>query len=227
VRKDTINVSKNVLKVLEIDCYNLQVVLDHSGKTDEPDMLSMVTELDQAKAEIDPKVNPEKFKVYEGKYSIKIPNPEAPLSEHSDQEAESSSGNSDFFEGHDRNDMGSFRVGAANDESSHSEDCRGSSNDNDKSEESQESESSGSESDDLEADGGVRLDNPLKIISIKVHTSLGEDIAFVSQFHDCIIIDCVTNQKMMPIKVPGKEAGYDSVLSYNHADFKMVKVPMI
>jgi hypothetical protein len=56
---------------------------------------------------------------------------------------------------------------------------------------------------------------------------LGEDVAFVSQFNDCIVIDCVTNKKMMPIKVPGAEKGYDSVFNYTSSDIKMVKVPMV
>ena len=99
-----------------------------------------------------------------------------------------------------RNDQGSFRIAADNDGSR-------SGKTSSESEEDQESESSqGSDegsADEEEGDGEVRVDNPLKIISIKVQTSLGEDIAFVSQFHDCMIIDCVTNKKMMPIKVPG------------------------
>jgi hypothetical protein len=47
VRKDTLFGSKNVVKLLEVDCYDLQVVLNPNSKeqkkeSDEIDMLSMV-----------------------------------------------------------------------------------------------------------------------------------------------------------------------------------------
>lgn len=57
----------------------------------------------------------------------------------------------------------------------------------------------GDNSEDEEPEGGVRDDVTLGTFSVQITSRRGCDQAFVSQYNDCIIFDCITHDVQRPI----------------------------